>query len=409
MQLSTMSNSPRKISDSRDSRVECYNRKNYELGFDAKAIGWFVQFAVRTDLEAADRGLHNLNNTDVDVYMLTYGEISPRIDDLKNLIRDKHVIDEPTLEKIGLSLYSFPTLARFFGNEKTFVRQAAVHEIETTIKAARSHIESLNARLQDGYNELGIDSGDDDVDDSLADFTPSQVKSAAYLEPEDILDELLFIVDLSAPTPVLVDQFRKAVEQVRVRKDCGNDLYYEWLFYGVLPYLDLNRWRQDNPDIGVSQGAQVALILSQRSSKGDLSPKTIQDKTKPRAENAMDSKTVAFASLRTAASLQFADAIAFARGTLDGADSDQVKAAKEVLARWLPQTYPVNFSQLRQAAIVMPDLEEPGEGMREVYAANGFFEMETAERIRKFYSNDRDKRENAQLDLLRRLGEKFGY
>ncbi len=123
----------------------------------------------------------------------------------------------------------------------------------------------------------------------------------------------------------------------------------------------------------------------------------------------MDSKTVAFASLRTAASLQFADAIAFARGTLDGADSDQVKAAKEVLDRWLPQTYPVNFSELRQAAIVMPDLEEPGEGMREVYAANGFFEMSTVERIRKFYSNDRDKRENAQLDLLRRLGEKFGY
>jgi hypothetical protein len=378
------------------------------LGFDAKALGWFVQFAVRTDLEAADRGLHNLNNTDVDVYMLTYGEISDRIDDLKNLIRDKHVIDEPTLEKIGLSLYSFPTLARFFENEKTFVRQATVNEIEMTLQAARGHIERLNDRLQYAGNELGFDSADD-IDDSLADFTPSQVKSAAYLEPDDMLDELLFIVDLSAPTPVLVDQFRKAVEQVRVRKDCGNDLYYEWLFYGVLPYLDLNCWRQDNPDIGVSQGAQVALILSQRSSKGELSPKTIQDKTKPRAENAMDTKTVAFASLRTAASLQFADAIAFARGTLDGADSDHVKAAKEVLARWLPQTYPVNFSRSRQMAIVMPDMEEPGEDMREVFATNGFFEMETMERICKYYSNDRDKPENAKLDLLRRLGETIGF
>lgn len=408
MQRSTISNSPSKISDSRDTRIQCYNRKNYELGFDAKALGWFVQFAVRTDLEAADRGLHNLNNTDVDVYMLTYGEISDRIDDLKNLIRDKHVIDEPTLEKIGLSLYSFPTLARFFENEKTFVRQATVNEIEMTLQAARGHIERLNDRLQYAGNELGFDSADD-IDDSLADFTPSQVKSAAYLEPDDMLDELLFIVDLSAPTPVLVDQFRKAVEQVRVRKDCGNDLYYEWLFYGVLPYLDLNCWRQDNPDIGVSQGAQVALILSQRSSKGELSPKTIQDKTKPRAENAMDTKTVAFASLRTAASLQFADAIAFARGTLDGADSDHVKAAKEVLARWLPQTYPVNFSRSRQMAIVMPDMEEPGEDMREVFATNGFFEMETMERICKYYSNDRDKPENAKLDLLRRLGETIGF
>jgi hypothetical protein len=408
MQGSTISNSPSKISDSRDTHIQCYNRKNYELGFDAKAIGWFVQFAVRTDLEAADRGLHNLNNADVDTYMLTYGEISDRIDDLKNLIRDKHVIDEPRLETIGLSLYSFPTLARFFGNEKAFVRQAAVHEIETTLKAARSHIERLNARLQEANNELEIDS-DDDIVDSLADFTPSQVKSAACLEPEDILDELLFIVDLSAPTPVLVDQFRKAVEQVRVRKDCGNDLSYEWLFYGVLPYLDLNCWRQDNPEIGVSQGAQVALILSQRSSKGELSPKTIQDKTKPRAENAMDSKTVAFASLRTAASLQFADAIAFARGTLDGADSDHVKAAKEILARWLPQTYPVNFSRSRQTAIVMPDMEDSWEGMRGVFATNGFFEMETVERIRKFCSNDWDKHENAQLDRLRRLGEKLGF
>jgi hypothetical protein len=66
MQGSTISDSPSKINDSRDTQIQCYNRKNYELGFDAKAIGWFVQFAVRTDLEAADRGLHNLNNADVD-------------------------------------------------------------------------------------------------------------------------------------------------------------------------------------------------------------------------------------------------------------------------------------------------------------------------------------------------------
>jgi hypothetical protein len=120
-----------------DPRITCYRWSNYSFReCHSKALAWFVQFAIRSDLAQSVGWVRRGNN--FDAVIAGYPEIQAKIPQLVNLIRERHILDESALETIGLSLFHFPTLAPFFGAASTqaFVREASIQELRVELQKA---------------------------------------------------------------------------------------------------------------------------------------------------------------------------------------------------------------------------------------------------------------------------------
>ncbi len=100
-------------------QIACYSSSAYNVNkFKSKALAWFVQFAIRADMEEAWRQVPNFENPTIqcrgDI------EIHEKAHELRELIRRKHIVDEADLGSIGLSFYSFPTLHAFLSKGPSY-------------------------------------------------------------------------------------------------------------------------------------------------------------------------------------------------------------------------------------------------------------------------------------------------
>lgn len=387
-----------KISGANDSQVSCYNRKHYNTRFSSKSLGWIIQLAVRADLAAAaHRGPAQLEYDDP----FAPRELLENKGRIENLIRKKHVIDEPALMTIGLSLYCFPTVAELFSDPAahSVVRQARIGDIKQMLESANNHVERLDERFHEGFRQLnGIDSADG-ISDYLEELTPTQIKSVAHLSAEDLIDDLLFVVDMNAPTSLLIEKFTQTVEEIK-SSEKQQDLTYEWSLYGVLPYIDLSGWDAGHPVVKIDPDVQAELVLPQHRD-GRYGPKQLNGKTKTLAQACMDVKGEIFTSLKEAAAREISVAIAVA---MDESATQAPVAVAEAWDRWFPHTYPVDIYSMRRLGRAFPTPGTSATQVEEIFRGNGLFSLTTAERIRKFKPDAA-----AQTGALRKLGAALGF
>jgi hypothetical protein len=324
------------IHDPMDERIACYHRKLYDFrNLKARSMAWFVQVAIRRDMDKCING--GLDYDNPLVQFQGHQEILDKIDDLETIIRQHHIIDETALEAIGLTLYNFPTLSHFFvaPQKQAFVREVTMCELSDQADYLKSLV--LNSQLADYLAERDCDENSEREAVTLVHhMTPSTLEKEAGLEQEEIRKEKLLLVDMAAPVTVLKQQFLKLLDRESRLKQGAYD---DWEEYGVLPYLDIQRWVARNHR-KVKANTRVELIYPNRLH--GYGPKKIQETTVPHIEKLMDEKGPVFRGLLADASEEFRGTLAWTRREDPEANA---AVAEEVLKRWLPRSYPFKFSR----------------------------------------------------------------
>lgn len=336
-----------------DPRIACYSCKAYNhtlREFKAKALGWFVQFAIRADLHEAWNHLSCFD--DWHVQMKGYPELYLRARDLHALIRKRHVVDEPGLAEIGLSLYNFPTISHFFAapSQRSFVREATLREIASYFDATREIV--LKSPLRQYVPDAS--SPAEGLGDLVATRTRSQIERTASLPPEQMSRERLLVVDLTAPIALLKVHFLEAIKTFDWQKSSFECLYPMWQKYGVLPYLDLSQWVTREADLKISQPVQAELFYEREDAKDSsyLHDNTIGGSTEPYARRMLDCDSQPFRALLAAASLEYQQTIS----DVIGNTSERLnEMAEEAVHRWFPRTYPINLLELSRSERLMPE------------------------------------------------------
>lgn len=343
------------IKTAEDPLISCYNCDRYNRDLDhlqCEALGWFVQFAIRSDLETART--KNANSDYCEGFPEEYCNVlCSKFDEVYELIREKGVIDESDLAKIGLTLYDFPTLGHFFVTERRFVREATVRELiqstGETIDIVRNS--GLTPCIPQGANPV------ESIAILINQMTRSQVETEASVPPGEMSKQRFFFVDMTAPVAILKSQFLAAVERSAKQKSAIDVLFATWREFGILPYLDLMEWchRQSQQ---VKSAAQADLLFpvearvrakrnkyyqhkKRKVRESTSEAKTILETTRPNAVKMLDVNSQPFRTLLSKASEEFQEAIEFAREPDE--KSPRAKAAAEAFSRWFPKTYPMDL------------------------------------------------------------------
>jgi hypothetical protein len=360
-----------------DPQLRCYRRDNYDLeSLRPQALAWFIQFAIRADFVAANAQMQD-GYTRANV-LLGYAEIHESRDQIRQLIRDRHVVDEPGLNSIGLSLYNFPTLSRFFvaPNKQDFVREATVREIELALASTRNRIRSSDLAQLIPSQEADTDSfGATDV--LVSNMTPSGVSTEADLDPAH---EKLFVIDAAAPMDILVQQFEIAVGKIKSRRSPIEPYFEDWGKYGVLPYVDLFDWLTAAPDISVNNNIQSEIVLPEFLIYTDL-----QKHTKRSAKLLLNPESELFNRLKNAASSSFKAMLAQIRQH----NFDANRPLHLALQRWFPFTYPVNLPDLQRLPSIFPGTRDVVLSLFQEFGRERLLNMGIRERIAT-YSSDND-------------------
>lgn len=368
------SSSSKPISNIRDVRIACFHRDNYKLKeIKAKALACFVQIAIRRDIRECIRMMPQIDDPRVQIQ--GYQQIYNKLDDLNQLIRQRHILDENDLSTIDLSLCNFPTLSHFFVaiQKHPFVREATTEELckacsDISLLVRGSH---LGDYIPGKKNN--IDADDVDVFTLVDHMTPSAIQREAGMEASNISKEKFVIVDMGAPVTILKQQFLKLLDRQAPLK--LNNLA-DWEDHGILPYLDLCQWEKES---GTKIKAQTRADLICRNSINGYTAKKIDETIRPYAEKLMDEDGPVIRSLTADAAEEFWEAIFFVRGEKPDGNAEMVE---EALARWFPKTYPFNLQDLHRSAEVFPEQEvamsKVIEGMKEMLR---LYSMK--ERIRK--------------------------
>jgi len=359
-----------------DPRIACYRWSNYSFReCHSKALAWFVQFAIRSDLAQAV-GCFRRGN-DLNAIIAGYLEIQRKIPELITLIRERHILDESALATIGLSLFHFPTLAPFYGSTSTqaFVREASIGELRAELENAYKAV--ANSALEELFP-------DENGDFSLASLhavwghkTSTAIQRKAGLAEDRISLERLLVVDLSAPVTVLTSQFLACLERRAKQKITGGPDYKVWDEHGVVPYIDLEFWRLTTLRGKIYQRVVPNIIYRDEFS---YTAKNVKETTLPDVHRMVDTSSPAFCALQDTASTEFAAAIEFA---LNPEKCHSAGAAKEALARWFPRTYPHDVPRLRRLCRIFPDESTAQKEILDSLEQDGELELDIAERIRR--------------------------
>ena len=331
-----------KIVSSKDDKISCYHWQGYSFaGIRAQALAWFIQFAIRADAIASEDAAKTPDSEQVQLSGLL--EIHEKRGKLTELIRERHIIDEPALKTIGLTLYNFPTLSHFFvaPDQHGFVREVTVRELLEEIgylDRVAGEIDAVkNSKRIDGVNLTRLR--------MVASMTPSEIEAASRKPASECLNEKFLVIDMAAPVTILKDQFLKAL--VRARRQ--NSISFEPLSrFGVLPYIDLKDW-QSSTGLRVSDEALVDLLYADP----DLGSKA-KEETKRHVERMLDEDSPVSCGLRLAAAECFRQAIAFASEETE-LSKPEAEIAAEALDRWFPTSYPINLPDLNRYAEMDPE------------------------------------------------------
>ncbi len=383
-----------------DPLVECYYCENYNRltdDFKSKALGYFVQFAIRADLHASWSAPLHLDDTRAQLQ--GYPEIHSKSHELQTLIRRKHVIDETDLETIGLSLYSFPTLSHFFvaPSYQASVREATTRDMCAEVLEIREMVEnseliSLLPKASSYEEAIGALTGS---------MTRSQIEDATKCSPEMLAGHRLLVVDMCAPLSILKAQFLRALNRSEKQKSSADVMYKTWRKYGILPYIDLTEWVRWNQNFRVKLPVQAELIYELDSAEDSpfLYEKTVRETTEPNANRMLDLVSQAFRALLAAASVEFFNTI------------DQVQTAgqrpaneavEEALRRWFPRTFPCSIPDLEKAARVFPEHSAKLRKVIEGIQRSGVLTLPMADRIRDYHC---DANGQSLIAFIKRIGQ----
>jgi hypothetical protein len=340
-----------KVTSVKDDRISCYNTKHYTFdGVRAGALAWYIQFAIRVDVVASEAAAMSPESPEVQLSGLL--EIFKRRNELRELIRAKHIIDEPALGTIGLTLYNFPTLSHFFvaPNKHGFVREATVRELLEEI----SYLHKLAGRLASLKNARSIGLEEISPLRMVGHMAPSQIEIEADLSEQAALKERFFVVDMAAPVTVLKKQFLSAL--VRAKKQKLNS-YDIWKDFAVLPYIDIKDW-QSSTGLRIADNVLVDLLYGKHAGGSKR-----KEETTRHVERLLDMASPVSCGLKSAAATSFVHAIAFALGELELLDltdeetKEAAEAAPEALDRWFPRSYPLNMPDLTRYSRLYPEIE----------------------------------------------------
>jgi len=371
--------SPRKslpIRSEHDPRIACYRWSNYSFReCHSKALAWFVQFAIRSDLAEAIGRLRQGNN--FDVVIAGYPEIQAKIPQLLTLIREHHILDESALATINLSLFHFPTLAPFYGamSGQAFVREASIEELRTELASAYKAVGS--SPLEELFTDEDSDFSLDALHTVWGNKTSTAIQREAGIAEDKISRERLLVVDLSAPVTILKTQFLACLERAAKKKISAGPGYADWEDLGVLPYIDLEFWRSITLRDTIPQRVVPRIIYSDRLV---YTAKNVRETTLPQVDKMLDSSSRAFCALKAAASAEFSAAIAFA---LNPEESPDGSAPQEALARWFPRTYPHDVPRLKRLCRLFPDESTAQQETLDSLEQEGELALDIAERIRR--------------------------
>lgn len=364
------------IRSEHDPRIACYRWSNYSFrGCNSKALAWFVQFAIRSDLARAVDWFRRGNNFDARI--AGYPEIQAKIPQLVNLIRERHILDESDLETIDLSLFHFPTLAPFFGaaSSQPFVREASIEELRVELEKAYKAVAA--SPLEELFPDENGDFSLRALQAVWGNKTSTAIQREAGIAEGRISRERLLVVDLSAPVTVLNSQFLACLERRAKQKISGGRGYKVWDKHGVLPYIDLEFWRLTTLRKNIHQRVVPNIIYRDEFS---YTAKNIKETTLPDVHRMLDTSSPAFCALQATASTEFTAAIEFA---LNPEECPNGGASQEALARWFPRTYPHDVPRLRRLCRIFPDESTAQQEILDSLEQDGELDLDVAERIRR--------------------------
>ena len=343
------------------AHFSCFSYQHYNRAlrsFKAAALGWFVQFAIRGELHRAQEADWELDENEYRA--LPYLKLRKKSAKLVDLIRKKHIVDEPALAGIGMTLYDFPVLFTFFGagDCRSYVREPTAVEMSRYV-----------TEMFEMFKDAGSESGSAIPKLSLSEIG-TRVKHMTRTQVEDLVGckqnvssstRRLLCVNMAAPVAVLKAQFLDILERSTKQKNEITVMIETWLRYGVLPLMDLRECTALEGTKAISVSKQLKLIydpdpeLARYNREGEeleRGPKTLNDTSKPHVAKMLNFQSQPFCALAAAASSELNDALTFAR------DRDQCsnpEAASEVFRRWIPASYPYNLTSFELAMEIHPD------------------------------------------------------
>lgn len=275
-------------------------------------------------------------------------EIYNKLDDLNQLIRQRHIVDENDLATIDLSLYNFPTLSHFFVaiEKHAFVREATTNELRNACSGISLLVRGSRLGAYIPGDKNCMDADDNDVFSLVNQMTPSAIEQEAGLDASNMPSERFLVVDMEAPVTILKQQFLKLIDRQAPLK--RNNLA-GWEDHGILPYIDLRQWEKEN---GIKIKAQTRADLICRNSINGFTAKKIDETIRPYVERLMDEDGPVIRGLTADASEEFWETIFYVRGERPDGNAEM---ADEALARWFPRTYPNNLPDLQRYAEMYPE------------------------------------------------------
>jgi hypothetical protein len=388
------------IRSEHDLRIACYRWSNYSFReCHSKALAWFVQFAIRSDLAQSVGWLRRGN--DFNAVIAGYPEIQAKIPQLLTLIRERHILDESDLAAIGLSLFHFPTLAQFYdaARSQAFVREASIEELRTGLENAHKAVAS--SALEELFPDENGDFSLPALHAVWGNKTSTAIQREAGIAEDKIPRERLLVVDLSAPVTVLKSQFLACLERAAKQKISAGPGYADWEDLGVLPFIDLEFWRLITLRETIPQRVVPRIIYSDRLV---YTAKNVRETTLPQVDKMLDTSSRAFCALKAAALAEFTAAIGFA---LNPEECPIGGAPQEALARWFPRTYPHDLPSLRRLCQIFPDESTAQQEILDSLEQDGELDLDIADRIRRRYAasqaeqKDRSKLWNELAEMVR--------
>jgi hypothetical protein len=364
------------IRSEHDPRIDCYRWSNYSFReCHSKALAWFVQFAIRSDLAQAVGWLRRGNNSNV--VIAGYPEIQAKMPQLLTLIRERHILDENALATIGLSLFHFPTLAQFYdaARSQAFVREASIEELRTGLENAHKAVAS--SALEELFTDENGDFSLPALHAVWGTKTSAAIQREAGIAEDKIPRERLLVVDLSAPVTILKSQFLACLERTAKQKISAGPGYVDWEELGVLSYIDLEFWRLITRKAKIPERVLPRIIYSDRLV---FTAKNVYETTRPKVDRMLDTSSRAFCALKAEASAEFTAAIEFA---LNPEECPNGVAPQEALARWFPRTYPHDLPRLRRLCRIFPDESTAQQEILDSLEQDGELDLDIAERIRR--------------------------
>jgi hypothetical protein len=368
------------IESANDPLIQSFGSKSYIDGaVQSTALCWFIQVAIRLDLEAAPARYER--HSVADIASGCY-EIYEHQDTIYDLIQQHGILDENRLQEKNLSLYNFPTLWPFYDipDERKLVKEPTLADLIGLAGRIADHVEQVP--WADQFLEaIGQEKS---TGEHRRDYLIGAIKNSR-------ISDVLSAIELIDPSIPLVSSTRPGVQKkhaieeyddlLGVRGGGATGMYKDWHNLRILRFHDiLTALLRDHAMI-VNRDFMEALVFAHAS--GGATNGTVNIKsTESCHKRVFDFNGPEFGKLRKDAAKEINDMLKVPKLKTAG--------AQEIWNRWLPRTYPYNVPSFRRLAMMFPSR---GPQFEEVVASfEPMLKLSVSERIQQSFSNSSARR-----------------